>query len=125
MLSRASNDELLRQVPLNEMVGAGARCLAQAEAARAPLRTEGWEACPHWHELTGGILGPPNPDVGLGDWPYDCSFFGTNLGRSQHLACTRDLTFANLSTGQFAFALDHFLRREECFLPAGGGMVPG
>ena len=25
-----------------------ARCLADAEAARAPQQTEGWEPCPHW-----------------------------------------------------------------------------
>ena len=32
---------------LAEDGGADARCLADAEAARAPQQTEGWEPCPH------------------------------------------------------------------------------
>ena len=62
---------------LAEDGGAGARCLAQAEAARALLRTEGWEACP-------GTSGAPNQDVGLGDWPHGWQF---------HALRTRNVSF--------------------------------
>ena len=52
---------------LAEDGGAGVRCLAHAEAAMALLQTEGWEACPQRHELTGGLPGPPHEEAGLGD----------------------------------------------------------
>ena len=50
--------------------GAGAACLSHAASARTLLMTEGWDACPSWTAVAGGLRPDAEADTGLGEWPH-------------------------------------------------------